>query len=109
MATATLEERLTRLEEKLAKLIEENPRNNGAEGSPITVILEKRGDSGVLVLDKVLLDALGITPGTPVRVSVQNEALTVSPIHEGFGVEKVVGLLQELRPAYKEMLENLAK
>lgn len=73
--------------------------------------LQKRGNSHALVIDKALMDQLGIDPETPLQLTVTGGSLVVRPVHSGLGQEKVADVLAKIRaqPGYPEMLSNLAK
>lgn len=73
--------------------------------------LQKRGNSHALVIDTALMEQLGISPDTPLQLTVSGGSLVVSPVFNGAGGERVAGALAKIRqqPGYEKMLENLAK
>ncbi len=73
--------------------------------------LQKRGNSHALVIDKTLMDQLGIDPDTPLQLTVTGGSLVVRPVNSGAGRERVADSLAKIRkrPGYPEMLSNLAK
>jgi len=71
--------------------------------------LQKHGNSQALVIDKALLDAMGITPETPLQVTVSGGALVITPANVGLGRETVAGSIAKLRPRYGKMLKKLAE
>jgi len=71
--------------------------------------LQRHGNSQALVLDKAILEALGIDLDTPLQITISGSSLVVSPVPTGLGRERVAELISELRPKYKKMLENLAE
>ncbi len=71
--------------------------------------LQRHGNSQALVLDKAILEALGIDLDTPLQITISGSSLVVSPVHTGLGRQRVAELISELRPKYKKMLENLAE
>ena len=77
----------------------------------ITMIktLQKHGNSQALVIDKALLDAMGITPETPLQVTVSGNSLTITPVNVGAGREAAAAFMQKIRPKYGEMLKKLAE
>jgi antitoxin component of MazEF toxin-antitoxin module len=75
----------------------------------MTKTLQKYGNSHALVIDKALMDAMGITPETPLTLTVNGTSLTVSPAQVGLGQDEVNASLQRLRKDYDKMLKNLAK
>ena len=80
---------------------------------PDTMIkkLQKRGNSHALVLDRTIMEQLGIGPDTLLQLTVTGGCLVVRPTTLGLGPEKVKASLDKFRrdPGYKQMLENLAK
>lgn len=71
--------------------------------------LQKHGNSQALVIEKSLLDALGIDSNTQLAISVSGQSLIVTPVNVGFGGEAVAASLEKLRPRYGQMLRNLAE
>lgn len=73
--------------------------------------LQKRGNSHALVLDKTMMEQLGISPETPLQLTIASGCLVVRPMTVGVGSEKLAASLQKIRqqPGYPEMLENLAR
>lgn len=76
----------------------------------MTLILEKHGNGGAaLVLDKAILDALGIVPGLPVEIQVKGKTLTVTRPDAEISELEMQASLEKLYPRYEQMLQNLAK
>ncbi len=71
--------------------------------------LQKHGNSHALVIDKALMEAIGITPDSELQVTVNGSSLTISPANVGLGAERVDEIMNELRPTYDQMLKNLAE
>lgn len=71
--------------------------------------LQRHGNSQALVLDKAILEALGIDIDTPLQITVSGTSLVVTPVHVGLGRERIAEHIRQLRPKYKKMLENLAE
>ena len=71
--------------------------------------LKKHGNSQALVIEKALMEAVGIQVDTPLQISISGNSLIVTPVHVGVGREKVRESLEKLRPRYGEMLERLAE
>lgn len=71
--------------------------------------LQKHGNSQALVLDKPVLDALGINGDTSLQLTVSGNSLIITPANVGVGPDEVAASLQKLRPQYRQMLKNLAK
>lgn len=71
--------------------------------------LQKHGNSHALVIDKALMEAMGIDADSPLQVTVSGNSLVVSPVHVGIGRERVAQEIEDLRPRYGEMLKRLAE
>ena len=71
--------------------------------------LQKHGNSHALVIDKALMEALGIDESTPLQITVSGTALVVSPVEVGLGEEDVRDAIAKLRPKYAETLKRLAE
>ena len=71
--------------------------------------LQKHGNSQALVIEKPLLDALGIDGDTPLQVTVSGNSLIITPINVGIGPEAVADSIKKLRPKYSKMLKHLAE
>ena len=71
--------------------------------------LQKHGNSHALVIDKPLMDAIGITAETRLQVTVSGNSLVVTPVNVGVGREVVEKSLAKLRPRYAKMLKKLAE
>ena len=71
--------------------------------------LQKHGNSQALVIEKSILDALGIEPGTQLEITVSGQSLIITPVNVGVGRKAVAESIKKLRPRYGEMLKNLAE
>jgi len=71
--------------------------------------LQKHGNSHALVIDKALMEALGINEETPLQITVSGTALVVSPVEVGLGEDDTRDAIAKLRPEYAEMLKRLAE
>ena len=71
--------------------------------------LQKHGNSHALVIDKALMEALGIDENTPLQLTLSGAALVVSPVDVGLGEEDVRAAGASLRPKYARMLKRLAE
>ena len=71
--------------------------------------LQKHGNSQALVIDRTLMEAMGIDADTPLQVTLSGNSLIVTPVHVGIGRKKVEDVIDELRPRYGEMLKRLAE
>ncbi len=70
--------------------------------------LKKHGNSQALVIEKALMEALGIEADSPLQISISGNSLVVTPVHVGVGRERVRKAIEKLRPRYGDMLERLA-
>lgn len=70
--------------------------------------LKKHGNSMVWVIEKPMMEALGITEQTPLQVTVSGNALVVTPANVGVGPERMKSTIKELRKRYGPMLKRLA-
>ena len=61
-----------------------------------------------LVIEKPMMEALGITEETPLQVTVNGNALVVTPANVGVGPERMKSTIKELRKRYGPMLKRLA-
>ena len=75
----------------------------------MTKLLQRHGNSVALVFDKAMMDALNIDASTPLSITISGGVMTVAPVNVGVSSETLQETINELRPRYKEMLENLAK
>ena len=70
--------------------------------------LKKHGNSMALVIEKPMMEALGITEETPLQVTVSGNALVVTPANVGVGPERMKAVIKEIRKRYGPMLKRLA-
>jgi antitoxin component of MazEF toxin-antitoxin module len=70
--------------------------------------LKKHGNSMALVIEKPMMEALGITEETPLQVTVNGNALVVTPANVGVGPERMKVAIKEIRKRYGPMLKRLA-
>lgn len=71
--------------------------------------LQKHGNSHALVIDKALMEAMGIDSDSPLEVTVSGNSLILTPVHVGLGRDRIAKGIEELRPRYSEMLKRLAE
>ena len=71
--------------------------------------LQKHGNSHALVIDKALMEALGINDETPLQLTLSGSSLVVSPVEVGLGKDALAEAVSELRPKYAKMLKRLAE
>ncbi len=70
--------------------------------------LKKHGNSMALVIERPTMEALGITEETPLQVTVNGNALVVTPANVGVGPERMKVVIKEIRKRYGQMLKRLA-
>lgn len=70
--------------------------------------LKRHGNSMALVIEKPMMEALGIAEETPLQVTVNGNALVVTPANVGVGPERMKAITKELRKRYGPMLKRLA-
>ena len=71
--------------------------------------LQKHGNSHALVIDKTLMEAMGIDADSPLEVTVSGNSLILTPVHVGLGRDRIAKEIEELRPRYGDMLKRLAE
>ncbi len=71
--------------------------------------LKPRGNSHALVIEKPLMEQLGITADTPLQLVVNGGSLIVTPMRVGIGTAKVDELMDELRQDYGPVWQKLAE
>jgi antitoxin component of MazEF toxin-antitoxin module len=70
--------------------------------------LQKHGNSMALVIEKPLMEALGIKEDTPLLLTLNGNALVITPANVGVGPEQMKQILKDLRKRYGPMLKRLA-
>lgn len=71
--------------------------------------LQKHGNSHALVIEKPLMDAMGILPDDQLQVIVSGHSLIVTPVNVGLGGSAIAASILKLRPRYGDMLKKLAE
>lgn len=71
--------------------------------------LKKVGNSYALPVDKSMMEALNISPDTPLMVTIHEGVLTVVAANIGFSDDEIDEFFADIRPKYDKMLKNLAK
>jgi antitoxin component of MazEF toxin-antitoxin module len=71
--------------------------------------LQKHGNSHALVIDRALMEAVGIDADSPLEVTVSGNSLIVTPVHVGLGRDRIAKEIEELRPRYGDVLKRLAE
>ncbi|OGV63722.1 MAG: hypothetical protein A3K19_17135 [Lentisphaerae bacterium RIFOXYB12_FULL_65_16] len=71
--------------------------------------LTRHGNSHALVIEKPVMEALGITPATPLQITVSGQTLVVSPANVGLGPERLRRETRKVRERYGAVLKRLAE
>lgn len=71
--------------------------------------LQKHGNSAALIIEKPVMQALGITEETPLQVTVSGNALVITPANVGVGPEQMKTIIKDIRSRYGSMLKRLAE
>lgn len=71
--------------------------------------LTRTGDSLALVLDRSLLDQLGIDADTTLEISTDGRVLVVSPVMDSTRAAKVKAILDDADKRYAVVFETLAQ
>lgn len=71
--------------------------------------LTKHGNSHALIIDRSIMEQLGITPDTPLQVTLSGDQLIVSRADVGLGEERVEAMMAGLRKRYGRALKRLAE
>jgi antitoxin component of MazEF toxin-antitoxin module len=70
--------------------------------------LQKHGNSMALLIEKPMMDALGIGEDTPLQVNITGQSLVVTPADVGLGKERVMKSVTKMRRRYGSTLKRLA-
>ncbi|MEO8381628.1 MAG: AbrB/MazE/SpoVT family DNA-binding domain-containing protein [Acidobacteriota bacterium] len=71
--------------------------------------LTRTGNSVALVLDKPLLEQLGLVEGSEVELSTNGDVLVVTPIRERARKRKLSKIMDELDEQYSGVFRRLAE
>ena len=71
--------------------------------------LQSHGNSKALVIEKPIMEALGIDDDSELQLTVSGNSLVITPVNIGVGRDQVVEAIDRLRPRYGEMLKRLAQ
>ena len=70
--------------------------------------LQKHGNSMALLIEKPMMEALGITEDTPLQVNISGQSLVVTPADVGLGKDRVMKSISKMRRRYGSTLKRLA-
>ena len=71
--------------------------------------LSKHGDDLALVIDRSILEQLGIDESTPLEISTDGQVLVVSPAQDAEHRKKFEEALEEGNRRYEQTLRRLAE
>jgi antitoxin component of MazEF toxin-antitoxin module len=71
--------------------------------------LTRTGNSLALVLDKPLLEQLGIDENTPLEISTNGDVLVVTPVRDRARERKLKKALEDMDQQYGGVFKRLAK
>jgi antitoxin MazE len=69
--------------------------------------LAKHGNSLALVIDRPVLDLLGIDGDTPLDISTDGTVLIVTPVGDPARAGRVDAIIERINQQYSSTLENL--
>jgi antitoxin component of MazEF toxin-antitoxin module len=72
----------------------------------LTKTLVKVGNSYAVVLDRTLMDLVGISPEVPVNLQVNGRTLTISSSHAPVALDQAI---DKVFDTHKEVLRRLSK
>ena len=75
----------------------------------LTKTLIKHGNSLALIIDKPILDMLGIGSGTPLELTTDGDALLISPVRDKAREEQLHKSLEKLNEKFGNDLRRLAE
>lgn len=67
------------------------------------------GDDAALVIDRALLDKLGIDEDTPLEIVTDGEVIIVSPVRDATHRQRVAGAMKNVIARHGETLRKLAE
>ncbi len=70
--------------------------------------LQKHGNSMALVIEKPMMEAIGINEDTPLQITLSGNALVITPANVGVGRKRIEESLKKMRRRYGPMLKRLA-
>jgi antitoxin component of MazEF toxin-antitoxin module len=72
-------------------------------------VLQRHGNSFALVFDMTMLEAMNLTPQSPLNITIAGGSMVITAANVDIPETKLQEAIAELRPRYKTMLENLAE
>lgn len=71
--------------------------------------LTKHGNSYALIIEKRIMELLGIDPETPLEISTDGDTLTVVPVRDEKRRKLVEAALAKTNAKYRKMLNRLSE
>lgn len=71
--------------------------------------LTTHGNSAALIIDKPILELLGITLSTPLKIATDGKSLIISPVKEGDREERFQAALNKVNANHGETLRKLGE
>jgi antitoxin component of MazEF toxin-antitoxin module len=71
--------------------------------------LTRTGNSVAIVLDKAVLDAVGVDAGSEVELSTNGDVIVITPVRESRRRRKLEKILDELDEQYAGVFRRLAE
>jgi antitoxin component of MazEF toxin-antitoxin module len=79
------------------------------ENRPVIKTLTKHGNSYALVIDKPILELLGVSPETPFEIVTDGQCLVLSPIRDPAEDKKFHDALEMVHKRFGRALKRLAE
>lgn len=71
--------------------------------------LTKHGNSHAIIIDRTMMEQLGITPDSPLHILISGDAITIRPANVGIGEQAVDEGMDDIRAKYPGLLDRLSK
>lgn len=71
--------------------------------------LTTHGNSAALIVDKPIMELLGITMDTPLKISTDGKSLIISPLAEGDHEQRLQEALQRVNKKHGKTLKRLGE
>jgi antitoxin component of MazEF toxin-antitoxin module len=78
-------------------------------GDTMIKTLTAHGNSAALIIDKPILELLGITMDTPLKISTDGKNLIISPLKDAEREKRFREILQKINEKHKFTLKKLAE
>lgn len=71
--------------------------------------LTKHGNSHAIIIDRTMMEQLGITPDTPLHMLITGESITIRPANVGIPREELDQAMNEVERDFGDALKRLAQ